>query len=64
MLEIGPEEHRQPYHFFFFINTKSGNREGQQIMSHRNVSFDSHFSNRNEVKLSFVDLFDSENRMS
>jgi uncharacterized protein (DUF2235 family) len=63
MLDASNEEVLSSFHFFFFVNTKSGNREGQQIISYRSINFDSLFEKQNKVKLSFVDLFDNDNRI-
>jgi hypothetical protein len=63
-MEMSEEQIVEAYHFFFFINTKSGNREGQLIMSYKTATFPQDATNAPEVKFSYIDLFDSENRMS
>lgn len=56
---MNEEQIVQAYHFFFFINTKSGNREGQLIMSYKTATFPQDTTNAPEVKFSYIDLFDS-----
>jgi len=49
MIEVETEEELKPNSFYFFVNTKSGNQKGRQIMNIKNHNFNLYLHLRQDI---------------